>query len=137
MKMNRAHLLIGGNMGNRTAYLLEAIQQIDETCEKVVHRSSVYETAAWGLHDQDAFLNQALEIATTLTAPELLEKILSIETKMGRRRDVKYGPRIIDIDILFFNDDVIKTEGLTVPHPEMQNRRFVLVPLVEIAPEKI
>ena len=134
--MNKAYLLIGGNMGDRKAYLLEAIEQISRQCGAVVKRSSLYETAAWGLQNQSAFLNQALEIQTDLGASELLERILVIEKKIGRKRDVKYGPRIIDIDILLFNQDVINAEGLTIPHPEMQHRRFVLVPLHEIAPEE-
>ncbi len=133
IEMNKAYLLIGGNMGDRKAYLLKAIEQIGRQCGAVVKQSSLYETAAWGLQQQDAFLNQALEIETGLEAIDLLARILSIEKMIGRERDVKYGPRIIDIDILLFNDDVIKTAALTIPHSQMQYRRFVLVPLNEIA----
>ncbi len=121
-------------MGNRQAFLSGAKKKISEECGDIVRKSSIYQTAAWGVKDQEAFLNEALEVETALTANQLLEKILSIEESIGRKRQVKYGPRIIDIDILLFNDAIIKTEGLTVPHPQMQNRRFVLVPLVEIAP---
>lgn len=122
-------------MGNREAFLSGARKKISEECGAIVCQSSIYQTAAWGLEDQEAFLNEALEIETLLTAHQLLKKILSIEESIGRKRQVKYGPRIIDIDILLFNDAIIKTEGLTVPHSQMQNRRFVLVPLEEIAPQ--
>jgi 2-amino-4-hydroxy-6-hydroxymethyldihydropteridine diphosphokinase len=135
--MNNAYLLIGGNMGDRKSHLSDARKNIEEVCGRIVAQSGIYETAAWGLENQSAFLNQVLLVQTGLTAQDLLQKILSIEEALGRKRDVKYGPRIIDIDILFFNDEVIKTEGLTVPHPEMQARRFVLQPLAEIAATKI
>ena len=99
--------------------------------------SALYETEAWGMEDQDLFLNQALKINTTLTAQELLQAILGIEKQMGRIRDIKYGPRLIDIDILFFDLQVIKEPGLTVPHPELQNRRFALECLAELAPHLV
>jgi 2-amino-4-hydroxy-6-hydroxymethyldihydropteridine diphosphokinase len=135
--MNKAYLLIGGNMGSREGYLSAATEQIGQHCGPIQSVSSMYQTAAWGLEDQDAFLNQVLEIDTRLDAKTLLQQILLIEEALGRKRDVKYGPRIIDIDILFFNDDVVKTDSLTIPHPQMQNRRFVLEPLAEIAPGKV
>ena len=131
--MNKAYLLIGGNMGDRTAYLSAARDKINRECGAIVAQSSLYQTAAWGMEAQEAFLNQALKLETDLGANDLLKKILSIEEAIGRRREVKYGPRIIDIDILLFNQDSIRSAALTVPHPEMQNRRFVLVPLAEIA----
>ena len=133
IKMNKAYLLIGGNMGDRQGFLSTARKRLAEECGSIIHQSSVYQTAAWGIEDQAPFLNQALEVATQLSAEELLKTILSIEEVIGRKRDVKYGPRIIDIDILLFNDDVIQREGLHVPHPQMQARRFVLLPLNEIA----
>lgn len=135
--MNRAHLLIGGNMGNREALLAAARKGIETECGRVVAQSSVYQTAAWGLEEQAPFLNQALEIETEMSAQALLQNLLRIEESLGRRREMKYGPRLIDIDVLFFNDEVIKTEGLAVPHPQLQNRRFVLEPLAEIAANKI
>ena len=124
-------------MGDRESHLSAAKEGIEKDCGRIVAQSAVYETAAWGFENQTAFLNQVLLIETVLPAQDLLQNILSIEEVLGRKRDVKYGPRIIDIDILFFNDEVIKTEGLTVPHPEIQNRRFVLAPLAEIAATKI
>ncbi len=135
--MNKAFLLIGGNMGNREAYLDKARQEIERRCGNILKESSVYETEAWGIRDQQNFLNQVLEVETQDSAMELLRKILGIEEDLGRKRELKFGPRLIDIDILFFNSDVVCVEGLRIPHPEMQNRRFVLVPLAEIVPEKM
>ena len=134
---NDAYLLIGGNMGDRETFLSEARKKIEQSCGTITRESSIYETAAWGYKEQENFLNQALRIKTQLSAEELLQQILKAEEQLGRKRDIKYGPRIIDIDILFFNDDVVNTHGLTIPHPELQNRRFVLVPLNEIAADKV
>ena len=131
--MNEAYLLTGGNMGNRAKNLEKACIEIEKTCGPIIDRSSIYETAAWGIENQEAFLNQALHIRTNLDSYGLLENLLSIEERLGRKRAVKYGPRIIDIDILFFNNDIVNVPGLHIPHPHMQNRRFVLVPLNEIA----
>lgn len=132
--MNKAYLLTGGNMGHRERSLAEARELININCGKVNKASSLYETAAWGKTDQPAFLNQALEIETRLNAKQLIRHILKVEKKMGRIREEKYGERVIDIDIIFFNNELHKSTFLKVPHPEMQNRRFVLVPLAEIAP---
>lgn len=96
--------------------------------------SALYETAAWGKTDQPDFLNQALRVATSQDAPAWLLTLLDIEKQMGRRREGKYGPRIIDIDILFFNNSIIHEPLLVIPHPEIQHRRFALTPLAEIAP---
>ena len=134
--MNIAYLLIGGNMGDRLQYLQRAVAAIEKHCGSVTKTSSVYETAAWGKEDQQSFLNQALELHTALPAHELLDSLLSIEEKIGRIREVKYGPRIIDIDILLFNDEVIDTRHLIIPHPELPNRRFALQPLADIAGQK-
>lgn len=132
--MNKAYLLTGGNLGDREQNLATARQFIEEQCGQVVKASSIYETAAWGKNDQPPFLNQVLEIETKLTPRQLLKKILAIETKIGRIRKEKYGPRLIDIDILLFKDSVYNYPALKIPHPELQNRRFALVPLAEIAP---
>lgn len=135
--MNKAYLLIGGNMGDRESHLASARKELEERCGSLLQQSALYETAAWGLKEQNAFLNQALLIETDLCAEALLKNILHIEENLGRKREMKYGPRIIDIDILFFNDAIIYTNDLVVPHPELQNRRFALVPLAEIAPQFI
>ena len=132
--MNRAYLLIGGNLGNRKENLLRASALINEQCGQVISSSSFYETAAWGKTDQPSFLNQVLAISTTMTARKLMRRILKIETSMGRIREEKLGPRIIDIDILLFNNEIHDLRFLKIPHPEMQNRRFALAPLAEIDP---
>ena len=132
--MNKAYLLTGGNTGNRHDYLQQAVELIGQSCGKVVKKSSLYETAPWGNSIQPAFFNQALQLNTSMTSPLLMQELLSIEEKMGRRRLEKYGPRIIDIDILLFNREVIQSSFLTIPHPELKNRRFALTALAEIAP---
>jgi len=133
--MNEVYLLTGGNIGDRLQYLLKAKDVIEKRCGSVLKKSSIYETAAWGMENQEAFLNQVLKIETLLTPEQLLKSILQTEQELGRKRELKYGPRTIDI--LFFNDEVIDQQGLKIPHPQMQNRRFVLVPLNEIASTKI
>jgi len=131
--MNKAYLLTGGNIGQPEANLAQALELIEKQCGKVSARSSLYETAAWGRNDQPAFLNQALLVETELEAGELLDRLLAIEKSIGRVRLEKYGPRVIDIDILLFNDDVYNEPHLKVPHPQLPNRRFALTPLEEIA----
>lgn len=132
--MNTVYLLIGGNLGNRKENFSRAISLINEQCGSLTKSSSVYETEAWGITDQPSFLNQALEIVTELNARQLMRKILKIEKIMGRLRKEKLGPRVIDIDILLFENEIHDLRFLKVPHPELQNRRFVLVPLAEINP---
>jgi 2-amino-4-hydroxy-6-hydroxymethyldihydropteridine diphosphokinase len=135
--MNIAYLLTGGNLGKREENLATVYNHIAVRCGDITNSSSLYETAAWGKNEQPSFLNQALEIQTELTSRQLLQKILNIEKQTGRIRREKYGPRIIDIDILLFNDEIHNYPLLKIPHPEMHNRRFVLVPLAEIASEII
>ena len=130
--MRTAYLLIGGNLGNRKENLSKAVLLINEQCGSLTRSSSIYETEAWGKTDQPSFLNQALEISTSLNARQLMRKVLKIEEEMGRVRKEKLGPRIIDIDILLFENEIHDLRFLKIPHPEMQNRRFVLVPLAEI-----
>ena len=130
--MRTAYLLIGGNLGNRKENLSKAVSLINEQCGSLTRSSSIYETEAWGITDQPSFLNQALEISTSLNARQLMRKVLQIEEEMGRVRKEKLGPRIIDIDILLFENEIHDLRFLKIPHPEMQNRRFVLVPLAEI-----
>lgn len=132
--MNDVFLLTGGNIGNRMQYLLEAANRIEKIVGSIVQQSSVYETAAWGKTKQSAFLNQVLVVSTKMTAEEVLTNILAIEQQLGRIRKEKMDPRTIDIDILYFNNEMISTPHLIVPHQHLQNRKFVLIPLVEIAP---
>ncbi len=135
--MNEVFLLIGGNEGDRFRNLEAAREHINLDCGAIVSESSIYETAAWGNTHQASFLNQALVIDTDHDAETLMQTILQIEETLGRRRNVKYGPRIIDIDILFFGNAVIDLPNLKIPHTEIQNRRFALAPLFEIAPKWI
>src|SRR4051812_22538438 len=113
--MNYAYLLTGGNMGSREDHLKVAAQLLGERGGRIIDRSAVYETAPWGKVDQDMFLNQVLVMESRMTARELLDIILMIENLMGRNRDEKNGPRLIDIDILFFNHEVIRKPGLIIP----------------------
>ena len=131
----KAVLLLGTNIGNRKQNLEEAAMLVDRQVSKLVERSSVYQTAAWGVEDQEDFLNQVITFNNELEPEELLERILSIERRMGRERKEKWGPRLIDIDILFIGIEIIDTPALKVPHPELQNRRFTLEPLNELMPD--
>lgn len=135
--MSTAYLLTGGNLGNRSAYLQEARKLVQQYCGKIVHFSAIYETAAWGVTDQPSFYNQALVVETTLTPQHLMQQLLEIEEKMGRKRILKMGPRIIDLDILLIDDLVLSSDLLTLPHPALPGRRFALLPLSEIAPALI
>jgi 2-amino-4-hydroxy-6-hydroxymethyldihydropteridine diphosphokinase len=132
--MNKVYLLIGGNMGDRMANLAMAIKLIEEQIGNIELKSSIYETAAWGQTNQPDFLNQALLVNTNMQADELMSKLLSIENLMGRIRTIKLGPRTIDLDIMYFNNEVISTNLITIPHPKLAERKFVLEPLFEIAP---
>ena len=131
--MNDVYLLIGGNVGDRNYYLTKSVELIADKCGKVEQQSSLYETAAWGKLDQGAFLNQVIRISTRLDPIELLNAILNVEKILGRKREEKYGARTIDIDILYFNNLTLHDKALTIPHPRISERRFVLTPLCEIA----
>jgi len=133
--MNKAILLIGGNLGDRTGHLQQAVEQIDKQVGKVEKISALYETAAWGHVEQPDYLNQALLVSTGMDARTLLQTVLAIEHNIGRIRRQKWGARVIDIDIIFYNDAIINEPDLKIPHPQMQFRQFVLVPLTEIIPD--
>lgn len=135
--MNHAYLLIGGNIGDRIENLRKTRGLIAVNCGDILLESSIFETSAWGKTDQADFLNQALLVETELMPTLLLNKILQIEQELGRFRGEKFGPRIIDIDIILFNNEVIDLPHLTIPHPHMQNRRFVMAPMAEIAHELV
>jgi 2-amino-4-hydroxy-6-hydroxymethyldihydropteridine diphosphokinase len=136
-RMNYAYLITGGNIGHKEEQLAFAARLIQERCGTIIDKSALYETAPWGKTDQENFLNQALVTETRLNAREVLREILYIENLMGRDRMEKYGPRIIDIDIIFFNHQIINEPGLVVPHPHLASRRFVLEPLNEVIPAYI
>ena len=131
--MNTIYLLLGSNLGNSKQQLSKAISLIQKKMGNLTRQSGTYTTAAWGNTDQPDFLNQVIVVETALTAADTMQGILSIEKKMGRIRTQKNAPRIIDIDILFFNKEIISLPELIVPHPQLQNRRFVLIPLNELS----
>lgn len=133
--MNKAYLLIGGNLGDISANLKVARGQLEQKVGTITAASACYQTSAWGLEDQPDFLNQVLLITTTLSAFDCLKQMQLIENDLGRVRMQKNGPRVIDIDLLFFNAAVIQSPHLTVPHPLLHTRNFTLVPLAEIAPD--
>jgi 2-amino-4-hydroxy-6-hydroxymethyldihydropteridine diphosphokinase len=135
--MEGIFLLLGSNLGNREEVLNKAVGALEKNKVQVVSKSSVYETAAWGKTNQQAFLNQVVEVETQYNPKDLLNVILAIELQLGRVRKVKWGERLIDIDILYFNDQIIKDDDLEIPHPGIPNRRFTLIPLVEICPNFI
>jgi 2-amino-4-hydroxy-6-hydroxymethyldihydropteridine diphosphokinase len=130
---NKAYLLIGGNVGDRVSALNKARALLSLRAGRISAVSAIYETAPWGIAEQDSFLNQALLLETWLTVEELMQYILHAEEELGRVRAEKYGPRVIDIDILLFNQDVFNLPTVTVPHPQLAKRRFALEPLAEIA----
>jgi 2-amino-4-hydroxy-6-hydroxymethyldihydropteridine diphosphokinase len=130
---NTAYLLLGSNMGNRVQYLTHALAELEQH-GNINACSAIYETEAWGGITQQAFLNQVVEIRTAYSAETLLNTILTIEKKAVRNRAEKYGPRTLDIDILFYNNWISHSKQLTIPHPLLHERKFTLVPLAEIVP---
>lgn len=132
------YICIGSNVGNRIVFLKKAISEIKNLNGIVLRNlSSVYETEPWGYKEQGYFLNQVIEIETKKKPAALLKKLKETEKKLGRSEGKKWQEREIDIDILFYGDYIIKKRGLEIPHPEIQNRKFVLIPLNEIAPAYI
>jgi 2-amino-4-hydroxy-6-hydroxymethyldihydropteridine diphosphokinase len=133
--MNTAYLILGGNKGDKLQNLEQAIALIAEKVGVIVGRSDIFVTAAWGNTNQPDFLNQVVCLKTPLSAIDLLKKTISIEHILGRVRDhQKWMERTMDIDILFYNDDIVNTSDLIIPHPLLQERKFVLIPLAQIAP---
>ena len=136
--MNKVFLGIGTNLGDREDNLRKALTNIEEHIGRVVSSSSVYETAPWGFDAMDDFLNMVVTVETDYSPSELLKKIVMIESSLGRERNQdRYSSRIIDIDILFYDDLVLKENGLKIPHRLIHERKFVLVPLCEVAPDLI
>jgi 2-amino-4-hydroxy-6-hydroxymethyldihydropteridine diphosphokinase len=130
------YLSLGSNLGDRLQYLKEAIQRIEAPDRISIKKiSPMYETAPVGYKNRPQFLNLVLKVNTSLKPLPLLECLLTIEEKMGRKRSGKWGPRNIDVDILLYDDLIVNSDQLTIPHPRMHERRFVLVPLAQIAPK--
>jgi 2-amino-4-hydroxy-6-hydroxymethyldihydropteridine diphosphokinase len=138
-KYINVYLGLGSNMGDRLAHLRAAADMISKNIGKIARKSHIYETQPWGNTEQEAFLNQVIMVNTTLDPRDLLDKISRIERELGRERREKnrekWGPRPIDIDILFYGKRIVRDKGLEIPHPELHKRAFVLVPLLEIAPD--
>ena len=133
--MKTVYIGIGSNLGNRAANLLQARERLHADGIKTIRASSIYETAPRDMENQPWFLNQVIEAETDLEPAPLLERLLQVERDMGRERIVPKGPRLIDLDILLYGESVIELPNLRVPHPHMHQRRFVMEPLAEIAPE--
>ncbi|QQT24544.1 2-amino-4-hydroxy-6-hydroxymethyldihydropteridine diphosphokinase [Sphingobacterium spiritivorum] len=131
--MNQTYLLLGANLGEPLVMLAEARIQIEHHIGRLTSLSGLYESEAWGLEDQPNFINQVIKVETMLSPDDLLKQTQKIETKLGRIRHEKWGARIIDIDILYYNNSCIHQENLIIPHPYIQERNFVLAPLTEIA----
>lgn len=131
--MYRAYLGLGTNMGDREGYLTSACKMLNEHSNiNILNQSNVYETKAWGLKEQDDFLNLCIEIQTILTPHELLEVCQDVEYKLHRVRTIRWGPRTIDVDILFYEDEILNDEDLILPHPRIEERAFVLIPLMDL-----
>ena len=130
------YISLGSNLGNREGYLLQAKRWLQKI-GGIPLESGIYETEPWGYHDQPKFLNQVIRFETCLGPLELLKFLKRIENRLGRQKTILYGPRVIDLDILFYDLEVLNLPGLTIPHPAMENRAFILVPLAEIAPDMV
>jgi len=135
--MSTAYIGIGSNLGKRRENCLRAIELIKKKDILVIKKSSLYETEPWGVKDQPPFLNMSIEVETDLKPLELLSVLKDIERQEGREESVRWSPRVIDLDILLYDDIVMKEERLTIPHPLLHERGFVLIPLHEIAPKVI
>ncbi|MGJ1203276.1 2-amino-4-hydroxy-6-hydroxymethyldihydropteridine diphosphokinase [Sphingobacterium lactis] len=135
--MNTAYLLLGANIGNPVQQLQDARAEITDRIGPITQASSLYESEAWGVEDQPIFLNQVIQVETEHTVQRVLQDIMKIEILLGRIRGQRWGSRIIDIDILYFNSEIVHEEDLQVPHPYIQERNFTLIPLVEIAADYI
>ena len=133
--LQAVHLLLGSNLGNRKEILDKAIELIIQKIGVIVSQSKDYETKPWGVTDQPDFLNLAITIHTKLKPLEILEQTQAIENQLGRVRKEKWGARLIDIDLMFYGNEIIDEPNLKVPHPLMQERDFALIPLAEIAPD--
>jgi len=134
--MVKVYLLLGGNMGDKRQIFNEATKLLNERVGPITGQSHIYETEPWGFESDDLFWNQVLELSVTISAPEVLKQNQQIEQELGRtRKSAQYDSRIIDIDILFYGDQIVESPHLVIPHPRIRERKFVLVPLNEIAPE--
>lgn len=136
METKRVYLSLGTNLGDREANLEQAVERLSRL-GVLAAQSRMMNTEPWGVKDQPDFLNMAVALDTTLDPLDLLIAVKTIEVEMGRIPSPRYGPRLIDIDILWYGGETVNLPGLTIPHPRMRERDFVLVPLADIAPELV
>jgi len=135
--MYTTYILLGSNLGDSRKYLSDAILEIEDKLGSISAKSSLYQTASWGKHDQPDFINQVIELKTSLNPSDLLKAVLEIENLFGRQRLEKWGSRTLDIDILLYEDQIVNSPDLNIPHPYLSVRRFSLMPLSEIAPNVV
>ena len=132
--MNIVYLQLGSNLGEREQLISDAVQEISKYVGKINSCSQIYESMPWRVDGQESYLNQIIKVKTLLSAEDILVAVLKIENDLGRVRIEKWGERLIDVDIIFFNNEIIETPDLCIPHKHMHERNFVLAPLNEIAP---
>lgn len=134
-RTNKAYVSLGSNLGNRKKKLSDAVQMLQEKVGSIIDSSAIYETESWGNENLPSFYNQVICISTTLSATELMKTLLQIEEQMGRKRksSENYSSRTLDLDVIYYNNEVISEEHLQIPHPHLHKRNFVLLPLMEIA----
>ncbi|CBZ02704.1 2-amino-4-hydroxy-6-hydroxymethyldihydropteridine diphosphokinase [Clostridium botulinum] len=130
--MHTAYVAFGSNIGEKESYIKRALEKIEERGIEIIKVSSIYETEPYGVLDQDSFLNGVVKIETNLTPENLIGELLNIEKQLDRVRERRWGPRTIDLDIIFYDDLIINEKDLVIPHKDMENREFVLKPLCDI-----
>jgi 2-amino-4-hydroxy-6-hydroxymethyldihydropteridine diphosphokinase len=129
------YLGIGSNLGDKQGNCLDAIERLSTRGISISKRSAMHETQPWGVEDQPDFVNMAVEVETVMSPEELLVTVKEIEREMGRKAGTRWGPRLIDLDVLLYDDRIVKSKDLIIPHPLLHKRNFVLLPLAEISPE--
>jgi len=137
MVREEIYIGLGSNLGDRLANIRKAIELMEEEGIEIIDESSIYETEPVGYKEQGWFLNSVVKGRTELSSRRLWERLEKIEKSMGREREIKWGPRIIDLDILFYGNEILNGKQLQIPHPELYKRKFVLVPLAEVAPKLV
>ncbi|HIE5422302.1 TPA: 2-amino-4-hydroxy-6-hydroxymethyldihydropteridine diphosphokinase [Clostridium botulinum] len=130
--MHTVYMAFGSNIGEKESYIKRALEKIEERGMEIIKVSSIYETEPYGVLDQDSFLNGVVKIETNLTPEDLIGELLNIEKQLNRVRERRWGPRTIDLDIIFYDDLIINEKDLVIPHKDMENREFVLKPLCDI-----
>lgn len=131
--MHTYYLHLGSNLGEKKGFLQKALELISTNIGEITLKSNIYETEPWGMKEQENFLNMAIEVKSTKSPEDVILSIKSIESALGSAKAVKWGPRSIDIDVLYCDDQIINSSDITIPHPHIQDRNFVLIPLLEIA----